>query len=72
MAGQDDNPLLIGKMNQMLYELTEENIQIPHLSCVTKHVINLSMQVIDPKSQKNRSESEMNSLLLGRGIQKLK
>lgn len=29
MASQDDTPLSIGKMNQMLHEFTEENIQIP-------------------------------------------
>ena len=29
MVGQDDNPLSIGKMNRILYEFTEENIQIP-------------------------------------------
>ena len=42
--------------------------KFPHLSCVTKYIINLSVQVIDPKSQKNPSESEMNSLLLERVI----
>ena len=42
--------------------------KFPHLSCVTKYVINLSLQLIDPKSKKNPSESEVNSLLLERVI----
>ena len=29
MASQDDTPLSIGKMNQMLHEFTEDNIKIP-------------------------------------------
>ena len=38
MASQDDNPLSIGKMNWMLYEFTEENIQIPaSLLCYEVH-----------------------------------
>ena len=46
--------------------------KFPHLSCVTKYVIDLFGQLIDPKSPKIPSENQMNSLLLERVFSKPK
>ena len=80
MASQCVNTISIGKLNWMLYWIYRREYSKRKLLkggqtltywcrkflCVTKYVINLSGQVIDPKSPKIPSENEMNSLLLER------